>query len=89
LRNRVLPGDVVEFFAADRLPDRRPEAARYQFVGCAAVDREVSQLEIWRDCRLSVFRGYCNLLIRPSGSGYEHFEHGRRQLWHDVTGCGG
>jgi hypothetical protein len=83
LRNRVVPGDVVVFFAADRLPDRQPEAARYQFVGYATVDRKVSQLEIWQDDKLSVFRGYRNLLIRPSPSGYEHFEDGRKQLWHD------
>jgi hypothetical protein len=42
-----------------------------------------AQLEIWRDDTLSVLRGYRNLLICPSRSGYDHFEHGPRQLWHD------
>jgi hypothetical protein len=76
-------GDVVVFFAADRLADRRPEPGRYQFVGYATVDRKVSQLDIWQEDSLAVFRSYQNLLLRPSNGGYEHHEHGPRRHWHD------
>src|SRR5262245_52755814 len=37
LRNALDVGDLVVFFAADRLRDRRPAPARYAFVGFATV----------------------------------------------------
>jgi hypothetical protein len=83
IRNALTPGDVVIFFAADRLADRRPEPGRYHFVGYATVERKVSQREVWEDEALSVFRHYRNLLLRPSGREYIHYETGPRQFWHD------
>lgn len=65
IRNRIEPGDVVMFFAADRLHDRRP--ARYCFVGLATVDRKESQVELWKRADLAVYRRYDNLLVRPAG----------------------
>jgi hypothetical protein len=72
VRNKLRPGDAVVFFAADRLRDRRP--ARYQFVGFATVDRAVRQTDVWTDPVLNGYRRYGNLLIRPVGGGFEHFE---------------
>jgi hypothetical protein len=74
-RNRVGRDDVIVFFAADRLSDRRP--ARYCWIGYGTVDWKVSQTDIWTVDELAGLRGYPNLLIRPSGSGYVHCEQ-----WH-------
>jgi hypothetical protein len=83
VRNRLCPGDLVVFFSADRVADRRPNRIRYSFVAFATVARKVSQADIWRDASLAVFRDYLNLLIRPSGTGFEHFEPGlSKRHWH-------
>jgi hypothetical protein len=64
LRNTVTVGDVAVFMAADRLSDR--PSARYQLAGWATVERTVSQLDIWQQEKLAVYRHYSNLLIRPA-----------------------
>jgi hypothetical protein len=64
LRNKITPGDVVVFVAADRLRDHRP--ARYRLAGWGTADQFVSQVEVWQREDLAVFRRYRNLLIRPS-----------------------
>jgi hypothetical protein len=74
-RNRVGRGDLIVFFAADRLSDRRP--ARYCWVGYATVDWKVAQVDIWTIGELAGLRDYPNLLIRPSGTGDVHCEQ-----WH-------
>lgn len=84
VRNVLGPGDLVVFFAADRLADRRPDPGRYSFVAFATVQRKVSQLDIWRDPALEIYREYQNLLIRPAGDRFEHFEPGLPpRRWHD------
>ncbi len=83
VRNKIRPGDLVLFFATDRLSDRRPKPLRYNFVGFATVARKVSQVEVWRSRTLSVFRDFGNLLIRPNGYRFDHFEPGLPQShWH-------
>jgi hypothetical protein len=85
VRNALDSGDLVIFFAADRLADRRPAPARYCFVGFATVDRKVTQADIWTDDSLAVYRNYRNLVIRPAatGEGWEHFEpEMTERLWH-------
>jgi hypothetical protein len=74
LRNKVVPGDVVVFVAADRLRDR--PRARYRIAGWGTVERLVSQVEVWKREDLAVFRRYRNLLIRPSADKTEfvHYE---------------
>jgi hypothetical protein len=74
-RNRVARGDLIVFFAADRLSDRKP--ARYCWVGYATVDWKVTQADIWTSGELSGLRKYPNLLIRASPTGYVHCEE-----WH-------
>jgi len=39
--NALRPGDLVVFFAADRLADHCPDPTRYVFVGFATVARKV------------------------------------------------
>src|SRR5262245_54641763 len=58
LRNLVRAGDVLVFFAADRLTDHTP--ASYCWVGYATVDRKISQAEIWEKNELADFRTYPN-----------------------------
>jgi hypothetical protein len=55
VRNALRPDDLVIFFAADRLADRRPAPARYCFVGFATVERKVTRAEIWNDDSLAVY----------------------------------
>jgi hypothetical protein len=82
LRNRVEPGDLVIFFATDRLGRHRPGPARYQFVGFATVARCVRQTDIWQDPTLKLYRQYRNLLIRRDGGSFEHFEP-EDGVWHN------
>jgi hypothetical protein len=84
VRNPLRLGDLVVFFATDRLADRRPQPVRYQFVGFATVDKKVSQVDIWHDRAFAVYRKYRNLLIRPDGADrFEHFEPTLpRRRWH-------
>lgn len=80
-RNRVGRGDVIVFFAADRLADRTP--ARYFWIGYATVDWKISQTDIWTIDELAGLRDYPNLLIRPSGASYVHSEQWHQDwIWH-------
>ncbi len=74
VRNELEVGDLVVFFAVDRLTDCRP--ARYVWIGYATVAQKVSQVEIFVRDDLARFRQYPNLLIRPLARSrtYEHFE---------------
>ncbi len=77
----VRPGDVVVFFAADRMHDRTP--ARYWFIGFAKVERKVAQTAIRNDDHLRTYREYSNLLIRPGDEkSFSHYEPFERRLWH-------
>lgn len=83
VRNKLRPGDLVVFFATDRLADRRPDPVRYAFIGFATVSQKISQVEIWSDPALTVYREYRNLLIRRVGDRFEHFEPGLPpNRWH-------
>ncbi|MCA9590793.1 MAG: hypothetical protein KC657_36090 [Myxococcales bacterium] len=82
VRNAVAIGDVVVFFAADSMRDRKP--ARYFWVGFATVHAKIAQDEVFEKESLAAFRSYPNLLIRPHAEGgYEHFEKAPHALWHD------
>src|SRR4051794_40836529 len=73
LRNRLSPGDLVVFFAADRLGDRVP--ARYAWVGYATVERKLSQDAIFQRASEHTYRDYPNLLIRPDANQPGWFDH--------------
>ena len=82
LRNALKRGDLVTFFAADRLQKGTP--ARYAWVGYATVDSKVSQSAIFERDDLARFRMRPNLLIRMSPDGvFEHYEPALpRRQWH-------
>jgi hypothetical protein len=75
VRNKLDSGDIVVFFSYRKFK----ETGDYEYRLCAlaSVDRTVSQIDIWHDKNLRIYRKYSNLLIRPSTSGrgrWEHFE---------------
>jgi hypothetical protein len=77
LRNAVLPGDTVVFFAAEATSAGRD----YRLSGWATVSRKVSQLDVWDVDALAVYRGYENLLVRPLGDG-AFVQHEHVRPWH-------
>jgi hypothetical protein len=75
VRNSLRPGDIVAFFAFHRFEETGD--SEYRFCALASVDKCVSQIDLWRERSLRVYRKYFNLLIRPSKSvkeAWEHFE---------------
>jgi hypothetical protein len=83
VRRAARPGDLLIFFAADRLRQVRPDAARYQFVGFATVNKCVRQTDFWTVKSLKAFRWYDNLLVRSDGGRLVHFEPALPgELWH-------
>lgn len=73
IRNTLIHGDIVAFVS---FQDKGRKETEYRFCSIATVDNKVSQTDIWKDESLSIYRKYCNLLIRPSGieGVWEHFE---------------
>jgi len=75
VRNSLRPGDIVAFFSFHKFEETGD--SEYRFCALASVDTRVSQIDLWRERSLRVYRKYFNLLIRPSKSvteGWEHFE---------------
>jgi len=95
VRNAIREGDMVVFFSFRKCNEKGETEYRLRCV--ATVKRKVSQADIWQEKSLSIFRKYCNLLIRPSSSHgiWEHFEpclRGRRShkdwLWRTINHTG-
>jgi hypothetical protein len=81
VRNHLQPGDLVTFFAVKFNPLR--DAAQYFLSAALTVQATVSQESVFRNPELEPFRRYLNLLIRPSATGWEHFEPALPQSsWH-------
>jgi hypothetical protein len=75
VRNNLRPNDIVVFFSFKKFEDTGD--SEYSLCAVATVERKVSQMEVWQDHHLRLYRKYFNLLIRPSRSvhlGWEHFE---------------
>jgi len=75
VRNNLRPKDIVVFFSYRKLEDTGD--SEYRLCALATVEGKVSQMEVWQDQNLRLYRKYFNLLIRPSkcvrGS-WDHFE---------------
>lgn len=81
VRNQVVSGDWVAFFAAERAHAGR--AMRYRFSALLRVEKKVAQTSLSASDLKPGFQSYLNLLIRPSGTGWEHFEPAaQRSSWH-------
>jgi len=75
VRNRLSPGDIVVFFSFRKFDETGD--SEYSLCALATVERKVRQIDLWQDAKLTAFRKYFNLLIRPSKSthgGWDHFE---------------
>jgi hypothetical protein len=75
VRNRLRRGDLVVFFSFRKFKETGD--SEYRLCALASVDRKVSQIAIWQDESLHVYRKYFNILIQPSSlelDVWEHFE---------------
>jgi len=74
VRNKLRPGDMVVFFSFRKFKETGD--SEYRLCALATVDGKVSQVDVWQNETLAIYRKYFNLLIRPHGSnnGWEHFE---------------
>lgn len=75
VRNNLRSDDVVVFFSFRKFEETGD--SEYRLCAIATVERKVSQMEVWQDRNLRLYKKYFNLLIRPSKSargGWEHFE---------------
>jgi hypothetical protein len=85
LRNRVVPGDLVVFIAAERA--QKEEERQYRLAGWATVAEKVSQVEVWEQPRLEPYRRYRNLLIAPGPNPADYLHHELDAPWHqDCSG---
>jgi hypothetical protein len=73
VRNRLRRGDIVVFFSFRNFKETGD--SEYRLCALATVDRRVSQIDIWQDKGLEIYRKYFNLLIRPLRAGHEAWEH--------------
>ena len=71
------------FFSAQK--DEPPTTTtRYRFVAALRVEARITHTNIFEGGSARLYRDYLNLLIRPSGDGWEHFEPGLHpSQWHD------
>ena len=82
VRNQLVVGDVVAFFAMTNDLDRF--SREYRFVAALTVDRLLNMDEVFQEKSGHKFDEYLNLLVRPAGGGWEHVEPALpRDHWHD------
>ncbi len=83
MRCAIAVGDWMVFLSSE--PDRQePTIKRYRFVAALRVEAKLRHTSLFD----TAYRSYLNLLIRPNGAGWEHFEpalHPSKQpsRWHD------
>ena len=70
------------FFSAQH-PASQPANTEYSFIAALEVESLTSHEALWASSRYSNLRRYLNLLIKPHGSGWDHFEPAVRiSEWH-------
>lgn len=81
VRRLAQPGDVLLFFSAE---ERTSGIFEYKFCALLTVHRKIKQTEMWRPhTKATRFQQYRNLLIRPRGDDWEHWEPGLpKKEWH-------
>jgi hypothetical protein len=73
VRGAIDRDDWMVFFAAQR--DAEDSAiTRYRFVAALCVEEKLSQVALFAPSINRPYRDYLNLLIRPAGGGWEHYE---------------
>ena len=79
VRQSLKIGDEVFFVCCDKAGGQR---WRYYLTGFGCVEKLITHEQIYGDEFLR-FTSYFNLLIRPCGGGFEHYEPIPNDLWHD------
>lgn len=80
VRCDITVGDWVAFFSAERLRES-PATTQYRFVGTHCVQGKLAHTSLF--AAGLPYSGYLNLLVRPLGAGWEHYEPGLRTgQWH-------
>jgi hypothetical protein len=73
VRQAICCGDWMVFFAAEK--DIQDSAVtHYRFVAALCVEEKLSHMALFSPSTNIPYRDYLNLLIRPNGSGWEHYE---------------
>lgn len=84
VRSKIQIGDWIAFLSFEQ--DRQDNTAtRYRFVAALCVEDKLRHTALFDKSVNHLYRRYLNLLIRPAGLGWEHFEPAlyRRFHWHD------
>lgn len=82
VRNQLIIGDVVVFFSVTF--DEARINGDYKFIGALTVSERIDMTEVFGELSGNRYDQYLNLLVRPSGSGWEHFEPALpSDHWHD------
>ena len=86
VRCAITIGDWMVFFSSEK----NGMITRYRFVAALCVENKLRHTSIFEPHVNQVYRSYLNLLIRPNGAGWEHFEpalHPKKPTfkggWHD------
>jgi len=83
VRGAIKPGDWMVLFSAQKYDVPAP-TTRYRFVAALCVEAKITHADIHSSPTAALFGEYLNLLIRPHGSGWEHFEPGlHSSQWHN------
>jgi hypothetical protein len=73
VRCAIARGDWMVFFSSEL--DRQNQTIKcYRFVGALCVENKLRHTSLFEPHVNQSYRSYLNLLIRPKGSGWEHFE---------------
>lgn len=83
VRGAIRPGDWVAFLSCQHHPADSGTRV-YRFVACLPVATKLSQTGLFAASMDCPYRSYLDLLLRPTGAGWEHHEPGLHvKDWHD------
>jgi hypothetical protein len=73
VRQAIAVGDWIVFFSSE-LDGQNGTVTRYRFVAALCVENKLRHTSLFQPHVSQSYSSYLNLLIRPSGTGWEHFE---------------
>jgi hypothetical protein len=81
VRRAIRPGDWMVFFSLKW--DEEARLTRYRFSAALCVQEKLTHTDLFGSPAPGPYSEYLNLLIRPRGSGWEHYEPSLHpRLWH-------
>jgi hypothetical protein len=82
VRSAIQRGDWIVFFSLQQ--DKGVGTTAYRLAAALCVEEKITHTEIFGGTVSGRYSNYLNLLIRPSGRGWERFEPGLHpRYWHD------